>query len=241
MKKFTTYDEIEALCEAMIKDFFRSKHYTNMFYVDIEAFVREYLRIPIVFELFAEPDPGRIGFFSDGKRSLWVLRDGKRIQVTFPKNTAVIEKCLLSTKESGRRRFTIAHEGAHLIMSRHIPAQITDAFHSQYNDGIDYTPALLHEMLSVNEAFTNRAAACLLMPRFLVMRALKKFNGDKKIVAYDNLILAQREKLTIQKMADAMGTSYTAFLNRLKELDLLDYHPIEEYIREGLAVGGDIC
>ena len=43
MKRFTSNDEIEDLCEAMIKDFFKSKHYTNVMCVDIEAFVREYL------------------------------------------------------------------------------------------------------------------------------------------------------------------------------------------------------
>ena len=44
MKRFTTNDEIEDLCEAMIKDFFKSKHYTNVMCVDIEAFVQEYRR-----------------------------------------------------------------------------------------------------------------------------------------------------------------------------------------------------
>ena len=68
MKRFTSNDEIENLCEAMIKDFFKSKHYTNVTCVDIEAFVREYLGVPIVYETFAEPDPGRVGFLSDGKR-----------------------------------------------------------------------------------------------------------------------------------------------------------------------------
>lgn len=58
MKRFTSNDEIENLCEAMIKDFFKSKHYTNVMCVDIEAFVREYLGVPIVYETFAEPDPG---------------------------------------------------------------------------------------------------------------------------------------------------------------------------------------
>ena len=56
MKKFTTYSEIENLCEAMIKDFMKRKHYTNAHCVDIEAFVTEYLGIPIVYETFAEPD-----------------------------------------------------------------------------------------------------------------------------------------------------------------------------------------
>ena len=49
MKKFATYDEIENLCEAMIKDFMKRKHYTNAHCVDIEAFVTEYLGIPIVY------------------------------------------------------------------------------------------------------------------------------------------------------------------------------------------------
>lgn len=65
--------------EAMIKDFMKRKHYTNAHCVDIEAFVTEYLGIPIVYETFAEPDPGRIGFLSDGIRPLWVVRgNGKK-------------------------------------------------------------------------------------------------------------------------------------------------------------------
>ena len=81
MKRFTSNDEIENLCEAMIKDFFKSKHYTNVTCVDIEAFVREYLGVPIVYETFAEPDPGRVGFLSDGKRPLLVRRGSKVEQV----------------------------------------------------------------------------------------------------------------------------------------------------------------
>ena len=89
MKRFTSNDEIEDLCEAMIKDFFKSKHYANVMCVDIEAFVREYLGVPIVYETFAEPDPGRVGFLSDGRRPLMVRRNGKVEEVTFPPRTAV--------------------------------------------------------------------------------------------------------------------------------------------------------
>ena len=118
MKKFTTYSEIENLCEAMIKDFMKRKHYTNAHCVDIEAFVTEYLGIPIVYETFAEPDPGRIGFLSDGIRPLWVVRGNEKKQVLFPKNTVVLEKYLQTQTEIGRKRFTIAHEGAHFVESR---------------------------------------------------------------------------------------------------------------------------
>ena len=184
MKKFTTNDEIESLCEAMIKDFFKSRHYTNVLCVDIEGFVEEYLGIPIVYETFAEADPGRIGFLADGERPLSVRREGMTQQIVFPQRTAVIESFLLSPKESARKRFTIAHEGAHDVINRHIPAQASPAaaFHSEFDSEMSYPKEMLKEMLSVNESFTNRAAACLLMPGFLVERALKRYNESRKVV-----------------------------------------------------------
>ena len=230
MKKFATFDEIENLCEAMIKDFMKRKHYTNAHCVDIESFVTEYLGIPIVYEAFAEPDPGRIGFLSDGIRPLWVMRGNQKVQVLFPTGTAVIERFLQRPNEIGRKRFTIAHEGAHFIIGTHIPAQTNAAFHSEYSNEMEYSREMLREMLSINEAFTNRASAVLLMPLFLVSRVLKKYNGGNKIVAYDGYVLAQDQKLLIQKMADAMGVNYTPLFVRLKELDLLDIHPIDEYL-----------
>ena len=232
MKRFTSNDEIENLCEAMIKDFFKSKHYTNVMCVDIEAFVREYLGVPIVYETFAE---------SDGKRPLMVRRDGKVEEIVFPPRTAVIEKFLLSPKESARKRFTIAHEGAHDVMGRHIPLQASPmaAFHSEYDPEMTYTGDMLKEMLSVNECFTNRAAACFLMPGFLVARVLKRHNKEKKVIVYDNGILSQDQKILIQKMADTLGVSYTAFYHRLGELDLFDRRPIEEYLHSGLCYGGE--
>ena len=220
MKRFTSNDEIENLCEAMIKDFFKSRHYTNVMCVDIEAFVKEYLGVPIVYETFAEDDPGR---------------------VVFPARTAVIEKFLLNQKESARKRFSIAHEGAHDILAHHVPIQASPAaaFHSEFDPEMTYSHDMLKEILSINECFSNRAAACLLMPGFLVMRVLKKHNNSKRIILYGDCILSQDQKLLIQKMADTMGVSFTAFYMRLKELDLFDRRLVEEYLRKGLRYGGE--
>ena len=243
MKKFTTYDEIENLCEAMIKDFMKRKHYTNSRCVDIEAFVTEYLGVPIVYETFAEPDPGRIGFLSDGKRPVWVIREKRKTQVVFPERTAVIEKCLQSPSEIGRKRFTIAHEGAHYILGKHIPLQSKAAFYSNFDGELTYSNDMLHEMMSINESLTNRAAACCLMPRFLVQRNLNRHNNGNRLIAYDGYVMPQQPKIIIQKMADTLGVSYTAFFNRLKELDLFEIRPIEEYLQSEFYCGGEnrIC
>ena len=188
------------------------------------------LSIPIVYETFAEPDPGRIGFFSDGIRPIWVMRGNQKVQVLYPAGTAVIENYLQRPSEIGKKRFTIAHEGAHFVIAKHIPAQTNAAFHSEFDGEMTYTQDMLHEMMSINEAFTNRAAACFLMPLFLVLRVLKKYNGGNKIVAYDGYVMAQDQKIIVQKLADATGVNYSPLFTRLKELNLIDLHPIDEYL-----------
>ena len=239
MKKFTTYDEIENLCEAMIKDFMRRKHYTNSHCVDIEAFVTEYLGIPIVYESFAEPDPGRIGFISDGRRPLWIHRNNTKVQVVFPEGTIVIESFLKRPYELGKRRFTIAHEGAHFVIDRHVPAQSQAAFHSEFDGAMNYSQDMLRQMMSITESFANRAAACFLMPRFLVMRMLKQYNAGNNVVAYDGYVMSQDQKNLIQRIADAMGVNYSPMFNRLKELDLIEVKPIDEYLSRFRTEGGE--
>ena len=154
----------------------------------------------------------------------------------------MIESFLLSPKESARRRFSIAHEGAHDVLGRHIPLQTSPAaaFHSEFDPEMRYTQDMLKEMLSINECFTNRAAACFLMPAFLVARVLKRHNNSRKVILYDDGILSQDQKLLIQKMADTLGVSFTAFHTRLSELDLFERRPVEEYLHEGLRYGGEL-
>ena len=87
---------------------------------DIEGFITDFLKLPILYEAFAEDDPSKIGFLSDGITPLIVYRAGKKTPVVFPKDTIVIERFLQRSDESGRRRFTLAHEAAHFILNRHV-------------------------------------------------------------------------------------------------------------------------
>lgn len=242
MKKFITVQEIEHLSEALIQDFNRKKHYRNSFCVDIESFVQEYLNMHIVYETLAEEDPDRIGFLSDGKRPLRIRKQGSVREVLFPAGTIVIDRYLQNPSENARRRFTIAHEAGHELLNRHVPIQNDPAaaFHSEFDKEVCSNQEMLRELTTVNEYLANRTAACLLMPYFIMVGALKKYNAAQKVILYEENILAQQEKLLIQKMADAMGVSYSACFYRLKELNLFDERPIEEYFHEKICCGGTI-
>ena len=242
MKRFTSFMEVEALCAAMIRDYGRASGREKALCVDIEGFVTEYLGMPVVYETFAEEEPGRIGFCSDGTRPLAVRRRGRTESVVFPARTAVIEKGLLRPGEGARRRFTIAHEGAHDILLRHIPLQseLLAALRGEYDPDAVFTPELVREAVSVREGLTNRAAACLLMPWFSVERVLTRYNGGRKVVVYGEHVLSQGQKLAVQRMADALGVSYSAFRTRLRELGLCEERPVEEYLRRHLRYGGDV-
>ena len=96
--------------------------------VDIEGLVTDYLGLTVVYENIAEDDPNKIAFLSNGKRPLWVSRNGERIQVVFPKGTVVMDKVLLHENESSRRRFTLGHEARTALLRNKILCRMSGAF-----------------------------------------------------------------------------------------------------------------
>ena len=231
MKKRTSIEEMSAICTMLIEDFLKRFHYSNTRVIDIEAFVTRYLGTKILYEDFAVNVPGRGGFISDGEQPLPVLRDGMKQYVIFPENVIVIDSSLRDPDEQARLRFTIAHEAAHFIMSKHVSGDFTAAFHTEYVDGECYTPEMLKEMMSITETITNRSAACLLMPTFIFDKALMKYNDGNKVMIYagSEIVIPEASKNTIKKMADSMGVSFTACYHRFRELSLFDVRPLEEY------------
>ncbi len=231
MKKRTTIEEMNAICTMLIEDFLKRFHYSNTRVIDIERFVTSYLGTKILYEDFAVGVRGRGGFISDGIEPLPVLRNGMRQLVIFPENVIVIDSSLTEPGELARLRFTIAHEAAHFIMAKHVCGDFTAAFHTEYVDGEYYTPDMLKEMLTLTETITNRAAACLLMPGFIVDKMLVKYNAGNKVTIYSGstIVIPNPSKTIIQRMADSMGVSYSACYYRLKELLLLEVRPLEEY------------
>ena len=180
MRSYISYDELEELGETIVRAYINKTRRYNALCVDIEGLVTDYLGLTVVYETIVEDDLNKIAFLSNGKRPLRVVRDGKRVEVVFPKNTAVLDKVLLNEKESSRRRFTLGHEGAHSIIAKQNPMQDVGCFHNTFDPERQYTLEERRELLSFSEAQADRLSSVFLMPRFILEKVMKKYKLEPK-------------------------------------------------------------
>lgn len=215
MRSYISYDELEELGETIVRAYINKTRRYNALCVDIEGLVTDYLGLTVVYETIVEDDLNKIAFLSNGKRPLRVVRDGKRVEVIFPKNTVVLDKVLLNEKESSRRRFTLGHEGAHSIIAKQNPMQDVGCFHNTFDPERQYTLEERRELLSFSEAQADRLSSVFLMPRFILEKVMKKYKCENGIPVYGWNVFAPEDKITLRKMADCMGATKTAvFLSK---------------------------
>lgn len=132
--------------------------------------------------------------------------------------------------QSGRKRFTLVHEAAHVIYERMTPLVPGPCFKRCYDAERTYDLAELRERFNLGETQVERLGSILLMPRFLVEQTLRNYRFSLVLPVYGEGVVRSRDKLLVQKMADAVGASYSAFFNRLRELDMIEKHSIDEYL-----------
>mgnify|MGYP001054699515 CR=1 FL=1 len=234
MRSYISYSELEELGETIVKAYLRKTNGCNALCVDIDGLVTDYLGLKVVYENIAEDDPNKIAFLSNGKRPLWVSRNGERIQIVFPKGTAVLDKVLLSESESSRRRFTLGHEGAHSVIAKQNPMQDVGCFHNEFDSERVYTIKEQRELMSFSEAQADRLSSVFLMPRFILRKVMKKYNCEKGLPVYGWNVFAPEDKLKLRKISDCMGVSYQALVIRLKTLGLLIQCDLTEYLENDL-------
>ncbi len=194
--------------------------------------------LKIEYAAFAEEDAGKIGFLANGETPLLIYQEGKIIPFVFPKDTIVLDKILLAEREQGRRRFTMAHEASHYILERMRQAPGAAHFHTEYDSERVYSTKELSQMFASVEWQADTMGASLLMPKFIMEHALNKFTKSMPIKVYGDTTITGRDKSIIRNMANYLGVSYTALFIRLKNLNMLEYHDISEYISNELLLGG---
>ena len=238
MSIYMSRAELEEISEGLITA------YTNKFsnrviqFIDIEHFITEFLMLRIEYASFAEDDAGRIGFLADGATPLLIHQDGKIIPFVFPKDTIVLDKFLLAEKEQGRRRFTMAHEASHHILSKMYAMPSEGRFHTEYDSERSYSKEELAQMFASVEWQADTMGASLLMPRRIIENALAKYNQSNPIRVYGDNTITAKDKAVIRRMAAYIGVSYTALVIRLRDMGLFEYHNILEYISNELNLGG---
>lgn len=224
-----SYEELDELGEGLIRQYL-GKEAERTCCVDIEEFVTDFLKLPLLYRSFAEEDSDKI----DGVTPLRVYEGGTVVRRVYPGGTIVIERCLRQEHESGRRRFTISHECAHYIVDRAVPSA---AFHREFDGERAYTQEDFKNLFSFRETQVDRMGAALLMPRFMVHNVMISHGCSSCIPVFGDSILKLTDKRLIRQMANTMGVSFSAFLIRLRELGCLCYRPLAEYITEEMGLG----
>ena len=176
--------------------------------IDIEG-LANFLGLTVTYETFAEKDFDKIGFLSDGKTPLLVRRNGRIVSFLFPLGTIVLDVSLHADKESGRCRFTIAHEIAHFMIDQHRPAA---QYHRTFDAEKKYSVAEMNELFNIVENQADRLAAAILMPRFTVDRALDDFYKGKRIPVYGQNVIAPKEDKAISRMAASSSSKLIMYI-----------------------------
>lgn len=240
MNSYMSRAEIDEISEGLIKVYAEQYGNKAVQCIDIEHFITAFLSLQIEYAAFAENDSGRIGFLADGETPLLVYLAGEITPYVYPKNTIVLDKFLLAEKEQGRRRFTMAHEAAHHILSKMYAMSSEGRFHTEYDSERVYTKDELVQMFASVEWQADAMGASLLMPRYLVENALAKFHKSAPVKVYGDTVFTTGDKTKIHSMARYLGVSYTALVIRLRDLNLLEYHDVSEYIAKELRIGGAV-
>ena len=237
----TTYmsrEELDELGEAIIKEYFRKHPNKAKSYVDVDDFISNYLGLQLQYFCFAEEEMGKLGFLADGKTPLMVYQFNRVISHILPKNTIAISTAITGDKEHNRCRFTKAHEASHFILARVNNEEYSARFYNDFDSQKIYGMQELSGMFNAGEWQANTLASAILMPRFLVEKTLDKHNQSRRVKCYGNYTLSIQDKKRIKAMANELNVSFSAFLIRLKDLRLLEYHDMSEYIEDELYIGG---
>ena len=196
--------------------------------IDIDAVAR-YLGLDVVYEIITETDLDKIGFLSDGRSPLSVLRNGEQIQIIFPKDTIVLERFLLAPAEWTRRRFVLAHEIGHVLLNRADPLHCGACFDREYDEARSYSLKELHERMNLGECQANAMGTFLLMPVGTLTEAVQRHFRQPQIPVYGDCVFLPTVKPALQALANEIGVSHTALLIQLRKCGLLNARPMQEY------------
>lgn len=180
--------------------------------VDIEGLIKEKLDTEVE-DYILHPYGLILGMCSNTPQMVKVKKDEEIILVQLNEHVIFIDSGLLSPNQTGRRRFTIAHEAGHRFLML-LDRKNENVCHRLYRS-IETT-----KRFDINEWRANVFGACLLMPEDNVRYQFNKFIGTDYIEKLSPFDLPVYWKFL--QMAKFFQVSGQALAIRLKNLKLID-------------------
>ena len=227
MKSFLSNNEIAEIADSLVKKLGKP---STMDSVDIDRLAIEVFGMSIVYETIAEDDRDKIACTANGIDTIKVVRNRQVVPVVFPKDTIILDKVLQQPKEKYRRRYVLGHELGHVILGRVDPRHRELCFNRPYDTEREYTIDDLRERMNQAEIQANTVSCALLMPRFLLNKKLREYNGGRKLVVYGDYVVAAETRAIIEQMAFSMEVSYNMLFNELRKNKLFIIKPIDLYL-----------
>ena len=99
-----SYEELDELGEGLIRQYL-GKEAERTCCVDIEGFVTDFLKLPLLYRSFAEEDSDKIGFIADGVTPLRVYEGGTVVRRVYPGERSSSRGQAAKTPRRRRHRF----------------------------------------------------------------------------------------------------------------------------------------
>ena len=205
---FLSYEAINDMAQPIINRYRKQlkKPRTD---VDIIELLKE--ECDLNFEFYSLSKTGSIlGLYTPFPTDVPVWHNGDPMTIQIDGKTALIDESLLSPKLNGRKNFTIAHEGSHVLLN-HCSPELRVAHRETI---VDYV------VTDWEEWQANTLASCLLMPEDSVRFFFKTFYNTEHI---DTISYLQNKLFhPLELMAEHFGVSKKALSIRLKKLGLVN-------------------
>lgn len=222
MSRYLSYDQLDAIADRVYRAYAKLPEVqgTELLYVDPELLLKSLLGLQIEYRHLSS-DGSVLGITAYDDIGVEIIDKNEDI-FFFDGKTVLIESDLREESQTGRRNFTILHEGCHHVLKMLYP--------KDYAGGVNTRRILRYRATEISrnreEWQVDRLTSAILMPRELVEQAMRLAGLGARIDIL-NPIWRKEEYEKFCGMCYILGVSKQALCIRMKRLGLLG----EEYLR----------
>lgn len=226
-------NRINELTEAIVLGYLKMNNQNprKILCVDLDGIAKEYFGFDVLYESIAEDDPDIVAFSANGIKPLRIKRNGSIEDVVFSEKTIVLDTYFKQPQNSIQRRLTLSHELGHKIYEKIAPGHDVGNYKKIFDAERDYTIEELKEQLKVTESQATQVGCALQMPYFLLHNTLRRVMRKDRFTVYGDHQILPDDSPKFKRMADDMGVSCNMLFIQLRKHRLIDYNPIEKYMK----------